>query len=276
MRDENGQLVTNVQEFRSKIQVIGAEQIVCLFATTSCFAPRASDNIVELAKLCAASDVPLLVNNAYGMQSSFIRHLIEKAGKTRLDLFVQSTDKNFMVPVGGAIVASSNAELVNNFSNLYPGRGSSSQHLDLLITLLAMGRNGNRRLLEERKLNYNYLKEQLRALCDAQSTPTNHLSVMECKDNRISVAVSMPNLSPDAVSLIGSKLFKRHIMGVRAVPNEHTVQIEDITFTSWGNHTNEAMPSYLTVAAAIGVEKEAIDEFIKKLSNVLKDSNSDD
>ncbi len=39
----------------------------------------------------------------------------------RVDAFVQSTDKNFMVPVGGAVVASSDEEFINSVSQMYPG-----------------------------------------------------------------------------------------------------------------------------------------------------------
>lgn len=40
----------------------------------------------------------------------------------RVDAFVQSSDKNFLVPVGGAIVASGRAEIVDRVSSTYPGR----------------------------------------------------------------------------------------------------------------------------------------------------------
>ncbi len=39
----------------------------------------------------------------------------------RYDVFVQSTDKNLMVPVGGAIVAGFNKEWVSKISQTYPG-----------------------------------------------------------------------------------------------------------------------------------------------------------
>ena len=39
----------------------------------------------------------------------------------RVDVVVQSTDKNFMVPVGGAIVAGFDKTLVDSISKNYPG-----------------------------------------------------------------------------------------------------------------------------------------------------------
>jgi len=40
----------------------------------------------------------------------------------RLDAFVQSTDKNFLVPVGGAVVAGFDTSLIEKIGKLYPGK----------------------------------------------------------------------------------------------------------------------------------------------------------
>lgn len=62
----------------------------------------------------------------------------------RVDAIVQSTDKNFMVPVGGAVVAASKQlpDLVHAVNKLYPGRAAVNAHLDLLMTLLSWGVQG--------------------------------------------------------------------------------------------------------------------------------------
>ncbi len=39
----------------------------------------------------------------------------------RVDAFVQSTDKNYLVPVGGAVIAGFDANFVDEISKLYPG-----------------------------------------------------------------------------------------------------------------------------------------------------------
>ena len=41
--------------------------------------------------------------------------------KGRVDLFVQSTDKNLMVPVGGAIIAGFDKKIVEKVGKTYPG-----------------------------------------------------------------------------------------------------------------------------------------------------------
>lgn len=269
--EPTGQLVTDIEAFREQIQLLGAHQIVCLFSCTSCFAPRATDKVVELAALAAQFDIPHLINNAYGLTSSYSVHQIERACRTgRVDLYVQSTDKNFMVPVGGAIVASPSPSMIADLAKMYPGRGSSSQSLDLLITLLAMGRKGYQELLDERKASFTYLKDRLKEFCATKEK----LSIIDTKDNRISIAVALlvSDEEDKVVTAVGSKLFKRHVMGVRAIPSRTTTaaEVEGISFASWGNHTNEAMPAYLTVAAAIGMKRREVDLFLDKLESVLK------
>ncbi len=46
-----------------------------------------------------------MLNNAYGLQCSKIAHKVKESLRLgKLDCVVQSTDKNFMVPVGGSII----------------------------------------------------------------------------------------------------------------------------------------------------------------------------
>lgn len=39
----------------------------------------------------------------------------------RVDAFVQSTDKNFMVPVGGSVIAGFDKIFVEEIGKMYPG-----------------------------------------------------------------------------------------------------------------------------------------------------------
>ena len=48
--------------------------------------------------------------------------LSQAARLGRVDAFVQSTDKNFMVPVGGSVVAGFDAKFIDAVSKTYPGR----------------------------------------------------------------------------------------------------------------------------------------------------------
>ena len=46
---------------------------------------------------------------------------VKAARVGRVDAFIQSTDKNFMVPVGGAIVAGFDEKFIDAVSKTYPG-----------------------------------------------------------------------------------------------------------------------------------------------------------
>lgn len=96
--------------------------------------------VQEIARLCDEFGVPHVVNNAYGLQCSKITHALNEACRTgRVDLVVQSTDKNFLVPVGGAIIAGPGGPgvrqgqggkargpgLVPQVCRMYPGRAGS-------------------------------------------------------------------------------------------------------------------------------------------------------
>lgn len=77
----NDQLVTNTCLIEKRIKEIGSENIVCVMSTTSCFAPRACDNIETISILCKQHNIPHLINNAYGLQSKFIMKKIQSAFK---------------------------------------------------------------------------------------------------------------------------------------------------------------------------------------------------
>eukprot|EP00439_Symbiodinium_sp_Y106_P086391 s2122_g32.t3 len=146
-------LGTDLEGMQAAIERVGADKVLCICTTTSTFAPRVPDFIDEVALVASKLDLrPHVINNAYGLQCSKCTHLIETGCRRgRVDAFVQSTDKNFMVPVGGAIVAGPSSALVDKVSSLYPGRASMGPVLDLFITLLSLGVSGWTGLLQERK-----------------------------------------------------------------------------------------------------------------------------
>jgi len=120
------ELQTDVKKIESILNELDPETVACIFTTTSCFAPRACDDIEAVAMLCKQHQVAHIINNAYGVQSSKCMHLIEQASrKGRVDAFVQSTDKNFMVPVGGTIVAGFDEKFISKVSKCYPGESQN-------------------------------------------------------------------------------------------------------------------------------------------------------
>lgn len=102
------------------------------------------------------------MNNAYGVQSSKCVHEVEQAMRCgRVDAVVQSLDKNFLMPVGGALVCSPSKAVINRVATFYPGRANNAPSVDFFITMLQMGKDGFQRLLKERKQLVPYIKEQL-------------------------------------------------------------------------------------------------------------------
>jgi len=135
-------LITDIVGIEAAVASLPPGAVLAVVTTSSCFAPRAPDDVVGVARLCGRLGVPHIVNNAYGLQSSSACHALNEACRAgRVDAFVQSTDKNFLVPVGGAIVAAPvPSALLTAVSRIYPGRASLAPVLDLFITLLAMVR----------------------------------------------------------------------------------------------------------------------------------------
>nr|XP_033804156.1 O-phosphoseryl-tRNA(Sec) selenium transferase [Geotrypetes seraphini] len=266
---EGDELRTDLLTMEAKIQELGPENILCIHSTTSCFAPRVPDRLEELALMCAKYDIPHIVNNAYGVQSSKCMHLIQQGARVgRIDAFVQSLDKNFMVPVGGAIIAGFNESFIQEISKMYPGRASASPSLDVLITLLSQGTNGYKQLLKERKDTYVYLANELRKLAEVYSE-----KLLDTPHNPISLAMSLKNLdeqSSKAVTQLGSMLFTRQVSGARVVPLGLMQTVNDFTFKGFMSHTNTYSCAYLNAASAIGMKKQDVDLFVKRLDKCLK------
>lgn len=223
-------LHTDIDSFREKIEALGAESILCMYTTTSCFAPRNCDNIVEVAKLSRQWQIPHLINNAYGMQSPDIARSLEKANRVgRIDYFVQSSDKNLLVPVGGAIVASFEEKLLQEVASSYAGRASGSQALDVFMTLLSLGSKGFQSLMEQRNENFIYLKEKLKEFAESRDE-----KVIDCTENSISVAITLSRLVDAAqksnITQLGAMLHTRGVSGARVVTPGQNKTIDGYEF----------------------------------------------
>lgn len=103
---------------------------------------------------------------------------------------MQSSDKNFMVPVGGAIISCPDPEMISQISMLYPGRASISPILDLFITFLSMGEEGLQRMWKERQRLVVIMTEKLK--CFAQRRGER---IIESPRNSISIGVTLDTLS---------------------------------------------------------------------------------
>ena len=133
-----------------------------------------------------------------------------------MDAIIQSTDKNFMVPVGGAVIVAE-ASFLERISKTYPGRASIIPVMDVLITLLGMGREGWKRSLDEREALYTSMRAMLQQVADEEGE-----RLLETHDNPISMAMTLSTLDGDAsnsedITFFGSMLFARQVSGTRAV-----------------------------------------------------------
>ncbi|CAK9104435.1 O-phosphoseryl-tRNA(Sec) selenium transferase (Liver-pancreas antigen) (LP) (SLA-p35) (SLA/LP autoantigen) (Selenocysteine synthase) (Sec synthase) (Selenocysteinyl-tRNA(Sec) synthase) (Sep-tRNA:Sec-tRNA synthase) (SepSecS) (Soluble liver antigen) (SLA) (UGA suppressor tRNA-associated protein) (tRNA(Ser/Sec)-associated antigenic protein) [Durusdinium trenchii] len=290
-------LGTDLEGMRSAIEQVGADEVLCICTTTSTFAPRVPDFIDEVAVMAQELQVPHVINNAYGLQCSKCAHLVETGCRRgRVDAFVQSTDKNFMVPVGGAIVAAPSAALVDKVSGLYPGRASMSPVLDLFITLLSLGAPGWTGLLQERKENAKWFEERLGTVSSKLG-----LRVLKVPANRISFCIDLSPLGRstdgaedmDHLTFLGSALFTRRVSGPRVVlctpkPGAATLDVETpadtikvkgkyqkvidgTPFECYGAHTNFYPCCYLTAACAIGASRKEMDAFLERLEAAVQD-----
>lgn len=264
---EEDELRTNLAAITDKIIELGSENILCVMTTTSCFAPRVPDRLEEVSEICKKYEIPHLINNAYGLQCTKCTHLIQQASrKGRVDAFVQSTDKNLMVPVGGSIIAGFDNKLVESISKAYPGRASATPTMDVFITLLSMGTQKYKELLKERKENYHYLASKL-----SEVAAKHGERLMKTSHNGISMGMSLSSLPKDSkITEVGSMLFTRFVSGTRVISNSgDEATINGIKFSNFGAHCNIYNCPYMTAAASIGMTKVDVDTFITRLDKVL-------
>lgn len=239
------------------LKTIPHEEILSVLSTTSCFAPREPDDIEKISKICKENGIPHIINNAYGLQCSKICHSINEAIRLgRVDAIVQSTDKNFLVPVGGAIIASKNKAFLNIINSLYPGRASISPILDLFITFLSMGQTGYISLLNQRKEMIEVFRKKFEDVASKHGQ-----RILKIK-NTISFAVTCANKE------LGAKLFVRRVSGTRFVGNAEK-EVCGITFLTYGASFSGYPFAYLTAACAIGLTVEEMETFFYKLDKLF-------
>jgi O-phospho-L-seryl-tRNASec:L-selenocysteinyl-tRNA synthase len=284
---ENDELITDLDSIKALL-VLHKGEVLCVLSTTSCFAPRQPDLVDQIAVMCGEHNVSHIINNAYGVQCKLIVKLLNRAMlKGRVDAgrhfffcfpqflshfdccaVIQSTDKNFLVPVGGAIVISTRETFLHNLYEIYPGRASLAPILDLFLTLLSMGEEGYSNLLNERQRILPLFIQGLSAVAQRFDS-----EILMSKSNSISVAVNIDNCtsSCDSVTFLGSMLFLRNVSGCRVVSvrDSQVTSISGFKFVNWGSHSSCFANSYFTAACAIGIKENEILEFLERLTKVF-------
>ena len=271
-------VVTDVDAMKAAMETYG-NRILAVITTTSAFAPRVPDSVDQVAKLCNEWNVNHVINNAYGLQCEKTCKLINRACVVgRVDAIVMSTDKNFLVPVGGALVLSPNIDVVKSIGKIYPGRANGSPVLDLFITLLSLGLDGYKNLLKEREKLTSLFIQKLEFVAEKYGE-----RILKC-DNSISYGMTLNNLQRSShkesrdsdvhskdISYFGSLLFTRCISGTRVVPKNQNKSIAGYEFDGFGSSTCNYSSSYLTAACAIGLTKKEMEDFFIRLDKALNE-----
>jgi O-phospho-L-seryl-tRNASec:L-selenocysteinyl-tRNA synthase len=221
-----------------------------VLSTTTFFPPREPDPVKEIAKLCQEYSVPLVINNAYGVQSEEIMKKISSAiDAGRVDAIIQSGDKNFLAPVGSSVVVTTKKELIDWIAESYAGRASAAPIVQTLAALLAVGHKQYSVLREQQQKNKQYLETKLNSIAD--EIDQRVLSVY----NPIACAMTLDGLD---VNEIGAMLYNERVTGPRA--------IEKGAFGSCFDHYPHG---YLVINAAIGTEPKDISKATTRLKKVI-------
>ena len=225
---------------------ISKTESCAVLATTTFFPPRESDPVKQMARLCSDHDIPLVINNAYGVQSQEIMMQIRSAiDAGRVDAIIQSSDKNFLTPVGGSIVVSPKSEMITWVSDTYAGRASAAPVIQTLAALLSLGYERYKELQQQQLENLALLQDSLLNIAEKLGQ-----RVLETK-NPVAVAITMDNLD---VQEIGARLYNARVTGPRAVKKG-----------DYGSSTENYPHSYIVMNAAIGVRKEDVETATAKL-----------
>jgi O-phospho-L-seryl-tRNASec:L-selenocysteinyl-tRNA synthase len=227
------------------------EETVAILSTTTFFPPREPDDVKEIAKIAQEHDVPHVINNAYGVQSREIMKRIRSAVDAgRVDAVVQSTDKNFLTPIGGAIVAAPEQENLDEVSEQYAGRATAAPATQFLAAILALGIKNYENLRDEQEKNREYLEENLKKVAEEYGERVLHVY------NPIACAMSITNRDPQK---IGGALYNLRVTGPRA-----------LGLTDYGSCCKKYLTAYITMNAAIGTRKEDIEIAVRRLEETLR------
>ena len=111
--------------------------------------------------------------------------------------------------------------MITNLGKIYAGRASSAPISDLFITLMSMGLNGYKDLLEQRGTLVTKFQERFSKIAQSQGE-----RMLQCPKNTISFGITLDRLAiegdsekkkAEVTSLFGSMLFTRCVSGTRVV-----------------------------------------------------------
>jgi O-phospho-L-seryl-tRNASec:L-selenocysteinyl-tRNA synthase len=218
-----------------------------VLATTTFFPPRETDPVKEIARLCTENATPLVINNAYGVQSEKTMGEIRSAADAgRVDAVVQSSDKNFLAPVGGSIIVSPSGAFIEQVTETYAGRASAAPIVQTLAALLAIGFDKYKNLRQQQTENLAFLSDRMHELADKFGQQV--LSVW----NPVACAITTDGID---VRELGARLYNARVTGPRAVEKGES-----------GSSCDGYPHSYLVMNAAIGASRDDVETATSKLA----------
>ncbi|MFX1443129.1 MAG: O-phosphoseryl-tRNA(Sec) selenium transferase, partial [Promethearchaeota archaeon] len=180
----------------------------------------------------------------------------------RVDVIIQSTDKNFLTPVGGAVIASPYEEVITKISQSYAGRASAAPVVNFLISMLSLGISGYQCLIKQQQSNRKILEEKLKET--AKKLNERVLEIF----NPIAVAVSLENLKKEQLDTLGGALYNLRVTGPRVYysgkPDE----------TVFGTCCKSYPTPYIVMNAAIGAKEEDILSAVERFEKAYKQVTS--
>jgi len=234
-----------------KIYEAISEETAAVISTTTFFPPREPDDIKAIAKLADDENIPHIINNAYGVQSREIMRLIRGAiDAGRVDAVIQSTDKNFLTPVGGSIVASPSPNFVERVSRMYAGRASAAPITQFLAAVLSLGINGCEKLRDEQERNLRFLKESLGKIAEKHGERLLHVF------NPIAAAMT---LTRHNAKKVGRNMYTLRVTGPRVLEE-----------TDFGTCCERYHSPYITINAAIGTTARDVQLATDKLEKAMR------
>ncbi|MFX1370423.1 MAG: O-phosphoseryl-tRNA(Sec) selenium transferase [Promethearchaeota archaeon] len=232
------------------------EDCFAVISITSFFPPREHDNIKQISKFAKENNLIHIVVNAYGVQSPEWMALIKSAiDAGRVDAIIQSTDKNFLTPVGGTVIASPIKENIIKISQAYAGRASATPVVNFLISMLSLGISGYQRLITEQQKNRKILESKLREV--AEKINERILDVF----NPVAVGLSLKTLKQEQLYALGGALYNLRVTGPRVFnPNEKV----------FGTCCSNYNTPYIIMNAAIGATENDILSAVERFKKAYK------
>ncbi|MHA1270725.1 MAG: O-phosphoseryl-tRNA(Sec) selenium transferase [Candidatus Helarchaeota archaeon] len=223
-----------------------------ILSTTSFFPPRECDNIKEIAKIAKGHGIYHIINNAYGVQNPYYMKKIQSAiDAGRVDAIIQSSDKNFLTPVGGAIISSPDKKIIENIVEKYAGRASAAPIVQFVAAVLTLGFKKYIKMQEEQQKNRTLLEKELYII--AEKYGERVLNV----ENQINCALTINSRNANS---FGGVLYELRVTGARAIEKN----------SKWGSSINNYPDSYLSLSAAIGGSEKDILRAFEKIDKAFQ------